>query len=331
MHSTLRQSLRSILKLALPPALAFPLICFQAFPQSCGVCSPTSGPPNPPYYYVWDTDCCCWVYSPPSGGSPIIIDTTGTGFHLTSAEQGVFFDISGTGHPIKIAWTEPGSGNAFLALDRDGDGKIDSGKELFGNFTEQPPSPNPNGFLALAEFDKPENGGNGDGIIDSRDAVFSNLRLWIDDNHDGISQPSELHTLPELGIFSLSLKYTISWYTDQYDNHFRYKGVVNPDPKDGTSKDGRFDYDVFLEIAGLDASASLPASTNSQPREDTFVSGHAQRSISLYIANTTMATAETSKFAPSPESRREMVPDSLSQLGREPPPAVAHNAPNEPY
>lgn len=181
--------------------------------------------------------------------SPIIVDTTGAGFSLTSSENGVMFDFYGNGHPIQMAWTSATSGDAFLALDRNHNGTIDSGKELFGNITEQPPSPDPNGFLALAEFDKPENGGNGDGIIDSRDAVFSHLLLWIDANHDGISQPNELHTLPELGVYSLALKYTESRRTDQSGNQFRYKAAVNPDPEDGESKGGRITYDVFLQVA----------------------------------------------------------------------------------
>lgn len=140
--------------------------------------------------------------------SPIIVDTTGEGFHLTSAADGVKFDIRADGHPIQIAWTAPGSHNAFLALDRNGDGVINSGAELFGNFTRQPASASPNGFAALAVYDSPENGGNGDGVIDAKDAIFSSLRLWIDSNYDGVCQPEELHTLPELGVFSISLAYS---------------------------------------------------------------------------------------------------------------------------
>lgn len=177
-------------------------------------------------------------------GSPIVIDTVGEGFKFTSAETGVRFDIRGDGSAVTMAWTQAGSHNAFLALDRNHDGVINSGKELFGNYTKQPYSQHPNGYLALAEFDKPENGGNGDGIIDKRDRVFSQLRLWIDENHDGISQPNELHTLPELGVYAISLKYREVKLVDQYGNWLRYRGRINPVGKpDGVD---RVIYDVFF-------------------------------------------------------------------------------------
>ena len=109
---------------------------------------------------------------------------------------------------------------------------------------DTPPSSTPNGFLALAEFDKPESGGNGDGIIDSHDTVFNKLRLWIDANHDGVSQSNELFTLPALGVYSLGLRYRSSPRVDQYGNAFRYTSTVNPVGK--RDQVDRRDYDVFL-------------------------------------------------------------------------------------
>lgn len=179
--------------------------------------------------------------------SPIVIDVSGEGFKLTNAQNGVQFDIAGTGHLIQIAWTAKDSANALLCLDRNGNGVIDSGKELFGNVTDQAPSPQPNGFLALAEFDKPENGGNGDGVIDQHDRIFTSLRLWIDVNHDGISQPEELFSLSQKGITSISLRYRESRRMDEFGNQFRFRSAIGSSGQvSGGSSVGRMAYDVFL-------------------------------------------------------------------------------------
>lgn len=208
-------------------------------------------PPPPPVHCpagcsIQLTRCVC----PPS---PIILDLDGQGFHLTSATGGVLFDMAGTGNPVQMGWTAKGAANAFLALPGP-DGLVHNGKELFGNFTPQPPSDHPNGFAALAVYDEPSNGGNGDGVIDARDAIFTSLRLWIDANHDGVAQVEELHTLPSLGVNSLSLKYRDSAKTDRYGNQFRFRAPVNPDDPEASRVD-RKAYDVFFVTAASSSNA----------------------------------------------------------------------------
>lgn len=101
---------------------------------------------------------CVGGWEPYCPTTPIIIDAKNEGFHLTSMQGGVKFTFNGT--LLQTSWTNPSYSNAWLALDRNGNGKIDDASELFSEFTPQPPSANPNGYKALAVFDDPRNGGN---------------------------------------------------------------------------------------------------------------------------------------------------------------------------
>lgn len=127
-------------------------------------------------------------------GDPIVLDLNGDGISLSNYQKGARFDLLGSGRTQQVAFVQ--GGDAFLALDRNRDGIINTGKELFG---EQNGARN--GFEELRKFD-----GNRDGVINRNDAVYNDLRLFRD-NGNGITEAGELLTLADAGVDEIQLDY----------------------------------------------------------------------------------------------------------------------------
>jgi hypothetical protein len=193
--------------------------------------------------YYWNGGECVWT-----PGSPIIIDTAGDGYQLTSVEDGVRFDLDADGYPERVAWTRPGSDDAFLVMDRNGNGRIDDGSELFGNYTRIAAGSNAtaaNGFEALKFFESPLNGpvGRVDGVIDANDPAWSHLMLWRDLNHNGISEPEELQSVSAAGLAAIGTDYKTRKKVDRFGNEFRQLGHVT-----WTNGETSKIYDVWLQM-----------------------------------------------------------------------------------
>lgn len=157
---------------------------------------------------------------------PIILDLDGNGIEITPLSQGVQFDANGDLIKTGTAWA--GKNDGILVWDRNKNGLIDSGQELFGDETLLANGKKAlHGFEALAELDtgslqkvqtivETDDGqivveeekiiGMNDGIFDKNDSAFKDVRIWIDENQDGISQTNELKTFDELNIQSIKIQ-----------------------------------------------------------------------------------------------------------------------------
>ena len=141
--------------------------------------------------------------TPESFASPLVLDLDGDGIEITpEVRSSAYFDFENDGFKEHTAWVNPD--DAFLTWDRNDNGTIDNGSELFG---ANPDSLNLKlsslgGFSKLAELDS-----DGDKQITSADEHFSDLRLWQDFDGDGLSDPSELSSLADNDIVSINLDY----------------------------------------------------------------------------------------------------------------------------
>jgi hypothetical protein len=148
----------------------------------------------------------------PSLASPIVLDLNGDGVQTISYSAGVKFDLRAQGQAIQTGWVS--SGDGLLVMDRNHDGIINNGAELFGSATTLANGTKAtDGYQALRELDTDH-----DGVIDKNDAAFNDLGVWIDANSDGVSTPSEIHSLASLNITQISAQATAGTGIDAAGN-----------------------------------------------------------------------------------------------------------------
>lgn len=158
------------------------------------------------------------------GCSPIVIDLARDGVDLGKAGTGVYFDVNADGVRDHVQWVRVGGDEGFLAMDRSGNGLVDDGAELFGVGTPLvlDGRNSPNGFVGLAQYDSRELGGNDDGLITAADAIWPQLRIWLDTNADGISTADEMRSLRSYGISALETIPKIRKHVDAAGNVIPY-------------------------------------------------------------------------------------------------------------
>jgi hypothetical protein len=180
--------------------------------------SSSGGPSSPPECSAASCQVIGGTWTFPGCDTPIVLAFDDDSVRFTEASGD--FDLAGRAQTVPTRWVS--AATPWLALDRNGNGRIDDGSELFGSMTRLGNGRAPNGFVALAALDD-----DGDGAITPRDAIFGSLLVWRDDDQDRKSQPSELTTLGEAGVVAI---------------HLDYRDVPVCDDGDCAVERARFDY-----------------------------------------------------------------------------------------
>jgi hypothetical protein len=164
-----------------------------------------------------------------AGSDPLVLDLDGDGIETIALEDSAaYFDGDGDLFAERTAWL--GSDDGFLVLDKNANGRVDDGGELFGSATQ-------GGFAALGAYDS-----NGDGKISAADVVWNELRVWQDKNSDGASQANELKSLAALGIVSINLGTTALGVTTPQGVQLLARGsFTRSDGTAGRAYDALFD------------------------------------------------------------------------------------------
>jgi hypothetical protein len=179
--------------------------------------------------------------------SPIVLDLNGSGIQTVGADAGYTFDMTADGLKEHVGWIA--DNNGFLARDINSDGIINDGGELFGNATNLASGAKAkDGFEALRDLDA-----NNDDVINSKDQAFNDLKVWVDSNHDGVSQSGEVHSLQSLDIAQLNLN-AVNTAVNSNGNWIIQDATY-------TTIDGKTHQmsDVWFQNQGLDVSSLTPA------------------------------------------------------------------------
>ena len=160
--------------------------------------------------------------------SPLVLDLKGDGIKTSDLSDGAQFDLNNDGKKDLTGWTTEGSDDAFLALDLNHNQIIDNGGELFGDNTLLKDGRKAkNGFEALAQYDT-----NKDQKIDQKDKIWTDLTLWLDTNHNGISEQNELTHIKDSQVEEIHLEYN---YLNKVDHGNLLRECSSFKNKDGST------------------------------------------------------------------------------------------------